>query len=235
MNNTDLNKVKSIAKTFLYLPIKKGNFKFIVSHPFFDCSLVMIEKEDHSDYYAVDILEDENALLKERKHIIEQIDKAERLEEIEGLLVNKYKLAFLKAACDYMSNNDIGAFFRRNWNSIEETSKDPNVSRSQIVKLFRQAEISSTTSTEDKELLDNLPDEVTIYRGVTEYNAGTIKGLSWSLSLDTARWFAHRFGENGHVYKATINKKDVLALYTDRNESEVVVDFRRLQNVKMIE
>mgnify|MGYP000855781100 CR=1 FL=1 len=235
MNTTDLNKVKSIAKTFLFLTPKESKVPFVVHHPFFETPIAMRLDKEHNSYYTVNIMEDAGALSEIRKDVAQQIADATSLEQIELMLVNKYKLAFLKDAAPYMSDEDVGGFLRRNWSLIEVTSGDPNASRTQIVKLFRRAGTVSTTSTEDNERLDNLPDEVTIYRGVTEYNKNMVKGLSWSLSLDTARWFAHRFRENGHVYKATINKKDVLALYTDRNESEVVVDFRRLQNIELIE
>lgn len=72
---------------------------------------------------------------------------------------------------------------------------------------------------------------LTVYRGVTSYNSKSIKVMSWTLSLDTAKWFSNRFGEKGTVYKAHIRKQYVFALLNGRNESEVVVDPEYLTDV----
>lgn len=63
------------------------------------------------------------------------------------------------------------------------------------------------------------------------YNAKNIKALSWTLDRETAEWFAHRFGEEGTVYEAQIPKKYILAFFNGRNESEVVVDPKHLEQI----
>ena len=55
--------------------------------------------------------------------------------------------------------------------------------------------------------------------------------MSWTLDRKTADWFAHRFGEEGTVYEAQIRKEHILALFTGRNESEVIVDPRHLEQI----
>ena len=77
----------------------------------------------------------------------------------------------------------------------------------------------------------SLENPVTVYRGVTSYNAKNIKALSWTLDRDTAEWFAHRFGEEGAVYKAQIPKEHILAYFNGRNESEVVVNPQYLEQI----
>ena len=76
-----------------------------------------------------------------------------------------------------------------------------------------------------------MDDTVTIYRGLTSHNAKNIKAMSWTLNYDTASWFAHRFGEDGTVYEATIDKSHILALFNGRNESEIIVDPKHLMNI----
>ena len=73
----------------------------------------------------------------------------------------------------------------------------------------------------------NLDDVVTVYRGVTSYNANNIKALSWTLNREVAEWFVHRYGEDGIVYEAQINKEHTYALFLGRNEEEVIVDPKR--------
>ena len=84
---------------------------------------------------------------------------------------------------------------------------------------------------EEHTVYRSLDDPVTVYRGVTSYNAKNIKALSWTLDRETAEWFAHRFGEEGTVYEAQIPKKYILAFFNGRNESEAVVDPKHLEQI----
>ena len=75
-----------------------------------------------------------------------------------------------------------------------------------------------------------LPDEpLQIYRG------GLPNGIAWSESLDTARWFAGRWQENGPVYSALVCPGNILGRFWERGEMEVVVDPRTLCNVELLE
>ena len=58
-----------------------------------------------------------------------------------------------------------------------------------------------------------------------------MKALSWTVDIKQAEWFAQRWGKNGKVYSATINREDVLAVFTSRGESELVVDYTKLRNI----
>jgi hypothetical protein len=69
--------------------------------------------------------------------------------------------------------------------------------------------------------LDSLADRVTIYRGCQK--GLNENGISWTLKRDKAEWFATRFGKDGKVLEMRINKSRILALFTGRNEYEVVV------------
>ena len=84
---------------------------------------------------------------------------------------------------------------------------------------------------EEREQLEELDDTVTVYRGVTSYNADNIKALSWTLDYKTAEWFAHRFDEDGTVYEAQIPKQHIYALFNGRGESEVIVDPKHLTDI----
>ena len=75
----------------------------------------------------------------------------------------------------------------------------------------------------ERKSLKRLPDELTIYRGIEE--RGTREGMSWTLDLDKARWFARRGCSSSPVLLTAIAKKrNVHALLLGRNESEIVVD-----------
>lgn len=62
---------------------------------------------------------------------------------------------------------------------------------------------------------------LTVYHGVT--NDGVNDDLSWSLSRETAEWFASRFGYSGKVVEGKVHVDNVIDYFDWRNESEVLV------------
>ena len=97
--------------------------------------------------------------------------------------------------------------------------------------MFRSLDPQKLMDQEEYTQFQNLDDVVTVYRGVTSYNANNIKALSWTLTREVAEWFVHRYGEDGIVYEAQINKEHTYALFLGRNEEEVIVDPKRLINL----
>lgn len=76
-------------------------------------------------------------------------------------------------------------------------------------------------------------DTITIYRGVRNPKPQNVRALSWTLDSEVAYFFANRFGDNGKVFQAQIDKQHILAFFNnEHNESEVVVDPRYLTNIK---
>ena len=78
---------------------------------------------------------------------------------------------------------------------------------------------------------------LTLYRGV--HTSAHRLGLSWSLSVDKARWFVRRGGRGhnmgGFVYRAIAPPDAILAGFNDRGEEEYVVDPTRLRAVRRVE
>ena len=76
---------------------------------------------------------------------------------------------------------------------------------------------------------------LTLYRGV-RWRAHRL-GLSWSMKLDTARFFVHGRGPNlgGFVYSALAEPNAILGAFNDRNEAEYIVDPALLRGVQRVE
>ncbi len=72
------------------------------------------------------------------------------------------------------------------------------------------------------------PDTITLYRGCPPSRT---RGMSWSSSIEQARWFAERarFATPGNVYTATVTGEQLLAEITIGGEDEFVVDTRGIQ------
>ena len=86
-------------------------------------------------------------------------------------------------------------------------------------------------SQDELNTLKDLDSTVTVYRGVTSFNAKNVKALSWTLDRSIAEWFASRFDEDGTVYQAQIDKSHIYAYFEGRNESEVIVDPKYLMDI----
>lgn len=76
-----------------------------------------------------------------------------------------------------------------------------------------------------------MPEEITVYRGIR--GRGSLKALSWTTDIEKAEWFAKRWDKNGKVYSVNVSKDDVLAVFSSRGESELVVDYTKLRNIKL--
>ena len=86
---------------------------------------------------------------------------------------------------------------------------------------------------EERKILDDLPDEVTIYRG---YDLNNSKGWSWTLSEEKAEWFANRWRKayperKRRVATGKVRKKDIIAYFDGRNEKEIVVNPQKVKAI----
>ena len=243
---TDLLRVKLVAHTLLDVQIQETALSpVIVSHPFTNSGISALRNEDGS-LSMVDLINNSDDCTRWRRKVGEQIDSAENVHQIFVLLNPPYYLTFIKlvlgkslkemltfikfAASD-LSEKDLGQLLSIAWTQEECPNQDCNVSKRELVALFRSVSPEFLMDEEERTAHQALEDTVTVYRGVTPYNAKNIRALSWTLDRKTADRFAHRFGEEGTVYEAQIRKEHILALFTGRNESEAIVDPRHLEQI----
>lgn len=162
---------------------------------------------------------------------MKQISDTENVYQIFMMVNKPYALTFLKFASESLSFEDFSKILNDAWVMSENPNCDANVSKDELVKFFKVADPEHLMTQEERKRLNELDDTVTIYRGVTSYNADNVYALSWSLEYEKADWFAHRFNEDGTVYRARIDKKNILAFFNGRSEAEVIVDPKDLTEV----
>lgn len=228
---TDLPRVKAVARTFLDLDIQPtGHAPVVVSHPFTNSGFVGA-RDEKGKVAIADLLNKPEDLRRWREQVVRHIDQADSAHEIFLLLNKPYMLTFLKRTAPFLSEPDLGRILADVWTMNEMPNMDPNVSKRELTALFRSVSPEYLMDEEERAAYQALEDTVTVYRGVTSYNAKNVWALSWTLDRETAEWFAHRFGEEGTVYEAQVRKEHILALFTGRNESEVIVDPRYLEQI----
>jgi hypothetical protein len=101
--------------------------------------------------------------------------------------------------------------------------------------MFRAADLKILMDAEEQEKLEALGDTVTVYRGVHSAKSNGVKAMSWTLDQETAAWFAGRYGRQGCVYEAKIEKAHICALFLGRNESEVILNPKYLTDITQVQ
>lgn len=81
-----------------------------------------------------------------------------------------------------------------------------------------------------KEYQNVTSDKVVVYRGFNQYSRED--GTSFTFSLDIAKQFAFRWGENGYVNKYEVNVEDIIAYV--HHEEEIITNNANLLEVNVI-
>jgi hypothetical protein len=81
---------------------------------------------------------------------------------------------------------------------------------------------------------NDLPEELTLYRGETSRSTHYTDALSWSLKKKTAEFFARRFKSEGTIYACKVKKEDIINYITDRDEDEILVSSDYIYDVNEI-
>ena len=230
LKETNLDGVKAMARTLLFTDIHKTSLSpIVVQHPFTSSgfNMVMINGEPK----CVDITADSEALHQWRKMVCEQIDSSKSAFEIYMMTNKPYGMTFLKYVAHHLSKQDFSQILADAWIRSENPNNDPNLSQSKLLSMFQSAEPRHLMSQDELHTLDELDATVTVYRGVTSFNAQNVKALSWTLDRSVAEWFATRFDEDGTVYQAQIDKAHIYAYFDGRNESEIIVNPKYLMDI----
>ena len=231
---TDLEQVKAVAIALLLTEIHKTEFSpAVVQHPFTSSGIVPLRKDGQMQ--IADITQDENALKQWQDTMTQMINAARKPFDIYMMVNKPYALTFLKYSSPYLTASELGKILASAWMRSENPNMDPNVSQSKLIALFKKADPRYLMDSEEQLQLAELSDPVTVYRGVTSVNRSRVHAMSWTLNPETAKWFAHRFGEHGIMYEAKIQKAHILALFNGRNESEIVVDPSFLMNIEEVQ
>lgn len=206
----------------------------VVKHPFTDSGIAAI-RNGETGWTTVDLLADQEGLRKWRESWMAQIDAEVEPSRIFSMITKPYQFAFLKFAAPVLSEQDLALFLTRAWTMTEAPNSDPNLGKRGLLSMFRSIDPQKLMSEEEYAQFQALEDTVTVYRGVTSYNAQSINALSWSLDREVAEWFAHRYGGEGTVYEAQVKREHIYAIFNGRNEAEVIVDPKHLIGLTQIQ
>ena len=163
------------------------------------------------------------------------------LQSLLSSVKREWKMAWFKFCSHAMSRKDYSIALGSFWDSVDGATSDPNVSTSETVDWFKQADPKYLMSKEDYMVWENLPEMVTVYRGAsTSMGTKIVRNApSWTLNENTARLFQRRLvipGRSiGHLYKAVVPKKYCLAYFNGRKEETIILDVKSSAVKKRIE
>lgn len=127
----------------------------------------------------------------------------------------------------FMSDSDYWELLGQAWIDSENIPQNPGLWYELLGS--DRPERECIMDDDEREALAAAPDHLVVFQGHTTRRDD---GWSWTLSLATAEWFAERFarleGGRPRVTTAIASKVDVIAYFTRRNESEVLIDRARL-------
>ena len=231
---TDLTQIRGLSKCFLYLEPEETQFSpMLVHHPFTSSGFVGL-REDAGDVQIGNILEKEDDRARWQKQLGKVIDDSRDVFEIYSRIEKPYALAFLKYATPFLSQKDFSLILGDAWLRSEQPNHDPNLSQKQLLKMFSVADPKILMEDVERKRLAELDAVVTVYRGTHSDKPNSERALSWTLNWDTAQWFANRYGKDGKLYEAQIEKEHIHALFLRREESEVILDPKYLTEVVQV-
>jgi hypothetical protein len=164
-----------------------------------------------------------NAYYLQKKNDLEKAIAEKKFNQFIYLHERPYRLqAFISIAKDLPDEkywsilSGIWTDTENQWQNLEQWKELLSANRYDRHYLMDESEI---------ELLNSLPELVTIYRGCVK--GLNEDGLSWTLDKAKAEFFANRFGKEGIILEREIPKSDIIAVLTGRGESEVICEVKK--------
>jgi hypothetical protein len=136
-----------------------------------------------------------------------------------------YRLAFFYVIQSELDEAEYGRLLRDVWQDAER----PWRYLSEWIQLFTNPRLRREflMIPEDLAFYNALPESVTIWRGCAAPRHA--RSISWTTDPDQAAWFAQRFSDKGgRIYSIAVNREAIIAYFSDRSESEVIIDPRKL-------
>ena len=228
LEETNLDMIRDVNQLLYDLPLNPMYDGFLCNHPYYNSPHAMTRDG------LVDLTEIKG-YCKARAEMIEYIKEAD-LIRLYMLIREPYKLLWVKLCKDYLSSQDFAYYLYDAWITEDNPNMDVNVSRKESIEMFRSVDKKQLMTEADYEYYSNLPDKLTIWRGVSPKRIKL--GLSWTDDYEKAVWFQHRFenqtGTKGRLFQVETPKKHILAYLNARGESELVTDVFKVQK-KIVE
>jgi hypothetical protein len=189
--------------------------------PYFEADGALGAQVRHPLVYQVPLWSNgsANAYYLQKKKDLEQALAEKNYSRVVYLHERPYRLQAFIQIQKYLSDEKYWSLLASVWTDTENAWQHLDEWR----ELFNSSRPKRQRLMDRDEVLayDSLPDTVKVYRGCQK--GINEDGISWTLKRDKAEWFATRFSKDGLVLEKEIQKKDIIAVFTNRNEFEVII------------
>ena len=174
-----------------------------------------------------------------------QLDEAisqQNWDKVFMLIEKPFRLNWLEENIDLIKDDKQYYNFLKDAYMMTEFPMNGFSNYRDLLDLFYARENSKLMLDKDElELLNSLPNEVKIWRGVKVDDVldDDNIGLSFTLNKDKAIWFAERFSQAGVsqaiLIEAVVKRDDILSIFLNRDEEEVIVNPEDIKIKEIIE
>jgi hypothetical protein len=175
----------------------------------------------------------------------QELDKAieqQNWDKVFMLIEKPFRLNWLEENIDLIKDDKQYYNFLKDAYMMTEFPMNGFSNYRDLLDLFYARENSKLMLDKDElELLNSLPNEVKIWRGVKVDDVldDDNIGLSFTLNKDKAIWFAERFSQAGVsqaiLIEAVVKRDDILSIFLNRDEEEVIVNPEDIKIKEIIE
>lgn len=162
-----------------------------------------------------------NARYQQKLYMLKKAREAGKWQQVITLFERPYRWDALVEISSRISVRELAQQFAWVWSDSENIWQNLEIIE-ELVSLLSQSDLKSELMDQnDFRRFQRLPSNLIVYRGCTLYNK---EGLSWSLDIEKAKWFALRFNNKQPLLlTGQVDKSDVLFYTNQRGESEIVV------------
>ena len=144
-HKTDMKKIKETAQMLLCINIGKSDLSSdLVNQPYTNSAFVAAPKTDgkHGEFDFINILESSKNLKIWQEYICKTINFAESPEMIYYLITKPCRFTFMKYTPSHLSGQDYAKLLANAWIISEAPNRDVNVSKAELIRMFKVAEPS---------------------------------------------------------------------------------------------
>lgn len=178
-----------------------------------------------------------NEVLRQKKMLNKGYLSENDFESISWLIERPWRIAWLfenkELVCSKVGLDKYYEILGDVFNDTESA----HIHKSKLLKLFYFGENPLLMMNEDElKEYKELPNVIKVWRGVSSgenVQESNLLGFSWTLDFEKAKWFAARrpLLKNPYplIFGLEVKKEEVLSFLTRRNESEIILDYTKIQ------
>lgn len=185
-------------------------------------------------FYTPDLNAWYNARYHAKREAAEKATEAKDWSKVLVLHERPWRWEALANLSLYMDDETLAKEFAWVWSDSENIWQNETIIQELMERLGDPKLKPFLMEESDLAHFNSLPDQIKVYRGCKEHNR---RGMSWTQSLERARWFAERLrrpADRGMVLKGEVAKEDVLFYTNGRGEQEIVIMNELVQHPRIM-